>query len=157
MSTKDLPALKPYVRQTPGLESYLKQHKSAESPTVIPFNPALGKLSTDPPTVDDIVNKLLETIPAEMLDDAIQALGERTRKRLSLQEIRERLENDAADLLNGRAERLIDSLHSEFDEELRDHALSMADEDAELAIEDGEIDDFISDLAESTIQEDLLN
>jgi hypothetical protein len=146
MSKNNVPALKPHVRQTPGLESWSDQPSA-----IIPFNRIDGH------SVDDLVDMIIKTIPAEMLAVAVKALAERTRKRLTIKEIRQRLEDDAAELLNGRAERLIDSLHSEFDEELRARALSMADEDAELAIEDGDLDDFIADLADSTIQEELLN
>jgi hypothetical protein len=133
MSHSKVPATKPHVRPTPA--------------------PVLGTLT--PPTVDDLVDKIIELIPADMLAVAVKALAERTRERLSVQQIRKRLEDNAWQIISGRLDDFREELRDELEEELRDLALSMADEDAELAVEDGDLDDFLYDLADSTVQDEL--
>jgi hypothetical protein len=133
MSQSNVPATKPHSRPTP--------------------DPVLRTLTL--PTVDDLVDKIIELIPADMLAVAIKALAERTRERLSVQQIRKRLEDNAWQIISGRLDDFREELREELEEELRDLALSLADEDGETAIDEGELDDFLYDLANSTVQDEL--
>ena len=101
--------------------------------------------------VDELVDELIATIPAEMLAAAVKSLAERTRERLSIEQIRKRLTDNAAEMISGRLDEFMYELRDELDEELRDLALSLADEDTKLAIEEGELDEFIYDFADSTV------
>ncbi|BBO32312.1 hypothetical protein PLANPX_1924 [Lacipirellula parvula] len=140
MSTNNRSTTKPHVRQTP---------RGDESSAVIPLN------RTDAESIDGLVDKIIESIPAEMLAVAAKALAERMRERLSVEQIRQRLTDNAAELIAGRLDEFAYEIREELDEELRYLALSLADEDAETAIEDGELDDFIYDLADNTVHEEL--
>lgn len=133
MSQSNVPATMPHVRPTPGQ--------------------VLGTLR--PPTVNDLVDKIIETIPADMRAVTVKALVARTRERLSVQEIRKRLEDDASEMISGRIECFIESLRDDFGDELREYAISVANDDAAEAIENDALDDFIYDLAYLTVLEEL--
>ncbi len=128
----------PYARQIP---------RGDERPAVIPFN------RTDAESVDDLVDKIIESIPAEMLIKAVASLNERTRIQYSPAELRKRFDRLGVPELDLEAAEGIEVLKAELIESAKAFALLIADEAAEEAIENGDFDDLFDDLVDAVVYE----